>query len=232
MRNVLLSTLLAAAATAAVGTAQAATVSFGATSGNYTGDCTPSCTPQFQTIYSASAFGSAPVEITGISYYLASSYAPNIQNYTISLSTSKNSVANISYDFAANIGSDVAQFYSGVPTAPAEGGWVTFSGTPFVYDPTQGDLLVDIEHPWSDFALLSSYDGSSYGDGVSRVYSFSPTGGAQGSDQGYNIATQFTIGPVAGVPEPATWAMMLVGVGAVGGALRSRRKFAADVATA
>lgn len=29
-----------------------------------------------------------------------------------------------------------------------------------------------------------------------------------------------------GVPEPATWAMMLIGFGAVGGALRSRRKTA------
>ena len=29
-----------------------------------------------------------------------------------------------------------------------------------------------------------------------------------------------------GVPEPATWAMMLVGVGMVGGAMRMRRKTA------
>lgn len=32
--------------------------------------------------------------------------------------------------------------------------------------------------------------------------------------------------PASGVPEPASWAMMLVGFGAIGGALRSRRKFA------
>ena len=35
------------------------------------------------------------------------------------------------------------------------------------------------------------------------------------------ISTQQATSPV---PEPATWAMMLVGFGAVGGALRSRRK--------
>ena len=32
--------------------------------------------------------------------------------------------------------------------------------------------------------------------------------------------------PTGGVPEPASWAMMLVGVGAIGGALRMRRKTA------
>ena len=36
-------------------------------------------------------------------------------------------------------------------------------------------------------------------------------------------------GAVAGVPEPATWAMMLMGFGAVGGALRRRPKVATRV---
>ena len=33
----------------------------------------------------------------------------------------------------------------------------------------------------------------------------------------------------AGVPEPASWALMLVGVGAIGGAMRSRKRLAAAV---
>ena len=33
----------------------------------------------------------------------------------------------------------------------------------------------------------------------------------------------FTVG-AAGVPEPATWAMMLVGLGGLGATMRSRRK--------
>jgi hypothetical protein len=39
---------------------------------------------------------------------------------------------------------------------------------------------------------------------------------------GYTEALEFA--PVSAIPEPATWAVMLVGFGALGGALRSRRR--------
>ena len=57
----------------------------------------------------------------------------------------------------------------------------------------------------------------------------------------YTIAVEGTSGPhstalsssfsfAAAVPEPASWALMMVGVGVVGGTLRSRKKTAAAVA--
>ena len=39
-----------------------------------------------------------------------------------------------------------------------------------------------------------------------------------------------TLGGTGGVPEPASWALMLAGFGAIGGALRSRRKTAVSFA--
>ena len=39
-----------------------------------------------------------------------------------------------------------------------------------------------------------------------------------------------TVTAIAGVPEPATWAMMLVGLGGLGSVLRSRRKLADECA--
>lgn len=39
-----------------------------------------------------------------------------------------------------------------------------------------------------------------------------------------DVATAFEIGGLAAVPEPATWAFMIFGFGAIGGALRTRRK--------
>ena len=41
---------------------------------------------------------------------------------------------------------------------------------------------------------------------------------------GSNPSQALGIVPVRGVPEPSTWAMMLIGFGAIGVALRRRRK--------
>lgn len=41
--------------------------------------------------------------------------------------------------------------------------------------------------------------------------------------QGFSNSVLYSTGLASAVPEPTTWALMIVGVGAVGGALRSRR---------
>jgi hypothetical protein len=48
-------------------------------------------------------------------------------------------------------------------------------------------------------------------------------------DNAGGVALRVSSAAVAGVPEPATWAMMLVGFGAIGGALRGRQKATARV---
>jgi PEP-CTERM motif len=205
----------------------AATVVFGNPAPTSAGDCTPSCTPQFQTVYSRTQFGSAPVAITGITYFLRS-LQTNLQNYTITLSTSANAVGSLSSTFANNVGADATTFYSGIPNSTSGGQDITFAGL-FNYDPTLGDLLVDIAHSSSDAGLYSSYEGSESGL-AQRVYSFDASGNGVVSSPTYAIATRFTTGEVVAgaVPEPATWALMLLGFGFVGGAMRTtkRRQFA------
>jgi hypothetical protein len=61
--------------------------------------------------------------------------------------------------------------------------------------------------------LISNYD--------------NPQNAGTGNQAGF-VGASYT-NAVAGVPEPATWAMMLVGFGAIGGALRRRQKVAARV---
>lgn len=59
-----------------------------------------------------------------------------------------------------------------------------------------------------------------------NTLSFSYTGAAQGTgDEAWGINTATVTGNAFNpVPEPSAWALMIVGFGAVGGALRSRRK--------
>jgi hypothetical protein len=43
-------------------------------------------------------------------------------------------------------------------------------------------------------------------------------------EPGFSNAVLYTTTPVRGVPEPATWAMMLLGFGGIGMAMRRGRK--------
>ncbi len=217
----ILSAMTAALAVSAP--AQATTVIYGSPTPSSTGDCTPSCTPQFQTVYSHTLFGSVPVSISAISYFLNNAQGgPNTDTYTIRLSTSANAVGSLVSNFAANVGADVAVFYVGIP-ATAASSMFTFSGIPFNYDPNAGDLLVDISHLGSNSFAYSSYQGSNAL--AQRVFSFGTTGSGYADWPGYAIATQFTVGdPVNGaVPEPASWAMLLLGFGVIGAAARRRQ---------
>lgn len=189
------------------------------------GDCTPGCTPQFQQVYSASMFA-GPVTITGIRFELNT--GDSSQTYTFRLSTSTNPVGSLSPVFASNVGADVQTFYTGIIPTPDGFNKVNFIGTPFNYDPGNGDLLLEITHPTATSGSNATYIGaySSALQSVSRVYSFSPTGdGYDPTGQNVGLMTWFTI--AGGVPEPANWALLIAGFGLVGAMQRRRRAVAA-----
>lgn len=86
----------------------------------------------------------------------------------------------------------------------------------------------NLTNPWTSANLLSgsvgNFDASdvTLASGILRV-DFSNTG--TGTVGPFVIGDTFTIGLTAGaVPEPATWALMLLGFGFVGGAMRSKKR--------
>lgn len=86
----------------------------------------------------------------------------------------------------------------------------------------------NLTNPWTSANLLAgsvgNFDASdvTLASGILRV-DFSNTG--TGTVGPFVIGDTFTIGLTAGaVPEPATWALMLLGFGFVGGAMRSKKR--------
>jgi PEP-CTERM motif len=65
--------------------------------------------------------------------------------------------------------------------------------------------------------------------GDTYLYSFNVPNFA-GTPDGFTVDVTNAVVGTGGVPEPATWAMMLVGFGGLGAAMRSRRKLAGRVA--
>jgi hypothetical protein len=185
-------------------------------------DCTPGCTPQYQQVYSSSLF-SGPVSIAGIAFFYTGGGGGN---FTFSLSTSTRTVAQgLAPEFAANVGIDSQVFYQGPLVAPVGPTSVAnFVGTPFQYDPGKGDLLLTINGALGigpSNSKITSYDRASLSAFTARNYAFSSTGPGFGN-QDVGLLTTFTFQDSA-VPEPTTWAMMLIGFGAVGYSMRRSR---------
>lgn len=124
----------------------------------------------------------------------------------VNLSTTGQSPDSLSSTFADNVGSDDKQVFSGpLPTA------VTFTGdatnfevvinltTPFFYDPTKGNLLLDVRNTQGGTEvppLQQELDGTlATGDSVSRAYN-------------YGDATATTVGQSGGVDEKDTYGLI------------------------
>ena len=221
MQKYLVAALGAASLFAVAAPVQAATVAYdNGNTGTY--DCTPGCTSPTQTVYSASLFGTSPVNVNSVSLYL-DIMNPPATPISFTLSTSKNAVGSLSSNYADNTGNDAQLFFSGVLTPGA--GWITFTGmSPFHSDPNAGDLLVEIDNPSATFDWSTITSAYNYDPRAQRAYTIAGWG-AYADSPGYAFNTRFDVSPAA-APEPASWAMMLGGFGAIGGAMRARRKAA------
>jgi hypothetical protein len=173
---------------------------------------------EYQQVYNGALF-SGPVDITGITFFLQTGTTTTISgDFTIDLSTTSATTAfgagGLSDIYADNIGANNAQFFSGTVTNV-----LSFIGGPFLYNPAQGNLLLDV-NVLSPIGLTSSLaDGCS--SDTNRVFNLggngSPIQGGIDCPTGPNtsgfggLETEFTFTP-AGTPEPSTLMMLATGL--------------------
>jgi hypothetical protein len=135
-------------------------------------------------------------------------------------STSSRSVAGLSNLFAENIGPDNALVFSGTQTwstanLPGPGNARQFDilrplTTPFLYDPRDGNLVLDFRISGGGGSLIRR-DAASGDPTVNFVASPGSATATTGNVLGFGFVTQFTVEPV---PEPA--ALTLLGLGMAG----------------
>ena len=177
----------------------------------------PTCFPfgcegtRYQQVYAADSF-SNPFTIGAINFFTVDPGTLPTGTFSFSLSTSANPVDAL--DTAVldnNLGADNQLFGAFQLDGSLAGPTLSFIGTPFLYDPSMGDLLLDMQISISQFGGATFLGHNATAGGLfSRAHDFG------GGFAGYGLVTEFlpptgdNEGPTP-VPEPGT--LMLVGGG-------------------
>lgn len=185
---------------------------------NDSGNCYPfSCLASdgggtvYQQVYAASEFG-GPISINAISFFASTIGEMDVAQYKVSFSTTSKAVGGLDATWANNIGADVAEFgvfnLGGIMPSV-----LTLTGTPFLYNPLNGNLLmhVDILGLTTAHGYESYFQADYTGAVTSRLWAY---GTAVGDTNTGALVTEFNGGTPA--PEPETVALMFAGLGLMG----------------
>jgi hypothetical protein len=191
---------------------------------------------RYQQVYSHSLFAT-PSAIDSITFYAEpygnySETLPRSEKFSVAISTSRNPVNGLNLtNLDSNTGADRQSVYSGFLrsefNSPAR--TLTFSlDKAFAYDPSMGDLLLDIAgdpKTQFQFALYFFAESGRFEKGLtSRATNWSTVPNGGGPYNNYGLVTTFGYTPISTVPEPSSWLLMVGGLGIVGAALRRKQR--------
>jgi hypothetical protein len=184
---------------------------------------------RYQQVYAAAEFGSDPFWIDAILFRpdseFGDAFAKSYPSVQINLSTTSAAPDGLSNTFAANVGADDTIVRSGLLTlssADMVGPGTTRAfdilipfTTSFLYNPTLGNLLLDVRTA-NSAGFATQFDAHNVvGDSVSRVFAFGATTPSGGTDS-LGLVTKFQTSSVNAVPDPASSFLLLVmGIGSV-----------------
>jgi len=170
---------------------------------------------EYQQVYASTDF-SGPITISSLSFYHHNATVfgtgLNTGTYTISLSITSNAVngldlTTLSNNFTNPLSTEVV-FTGTLPASVAFGSQLNFILTPFVYDPSLGNLLLDIVSNDAAHSGENTYLDANNGDFGSISSRAANGAGATGFDS-YGLVTGFDE-----VPEPGS--LVLFGAALLG----------------
>jgi len=177
---------------------------------------------RYQQVYAASQFAaSGPLTISQIAFrpdgaVSGSSLIIFFTSVQFDLSTTSRTPTTLSTTFADNVGADNTTvfnsfvFRTAPVTGPAGGPknfTVTFPITPFIYDPTAGDLLLDVRAFESGGGISDNLDAQA-GMLFTAHVDASGIGSTTGAVFRTGLVTEFEVQPFVPTPEPSTLGMV------------------------
>ena len=146
----------------------------------------------WQQVYDNSFFGSDPVIINAFAFRAATTASIILGATTVRMSTTTTEPGSMSSTFASNRGANhtlVASIPIFSPATTLGSYWTISLDSPFLYDPTEGNLLIDISHDVGIFGGALTFD--SYNptpSGLERVV-VNSFGAATGTSIGFGEST-------------------------------------------